>query len=678
MKVTYNWLKDFVLIEISPSELAKKLTMAGLEVTSLEEKEGDFIFEMEITSNRPDLLSVFGIAQEVAAITGKKLKVGARCSVFGIRYSGKCQTLEIKIEDKKDCPLYTAQIIRNVKVGPSPEWLRKRLELIGCRSVNNLVDITNYILFSWGEPLHAFDLDKLKSNIIFVRRAKAEEKIITLDNEERTLNPEILVIADEEKSLAVAGIMGGRDTEVTEETKNVLLEAAIFNPTLIRRARQKLGLSTESSYRFERGLSLLIVEIASQQAVKLIQKLCGGRLIFLKKIGKLPSKKVSVYLDCNRVNKVLGTKISSSHIQRILKNLSFKIEEKKKDKFFVEVPPYRLDIKLEMDLVEEIARIYGYEKIPADLPKVIPQVSFYNLRDLVLKIKQILTGLGLQEVITYSLINRDLISFLKIEPKQVITIVNPLNKEQEILRPSLISGLANCIAYNLNQKQNYIRIFEIAKRFFLDGSSLQEELTLGLALCGQRSVWQGENFIQEKVSFLNLKGILEVIFSRLGINEYKFIAQENKLEIDLYIKELKIGKLRKLEKEFLDYLDIKNKAVFVAEISLEKILSFAKIERKFKSLPRYPGIWRDISLVVKEEVPLEKIKEVIFASAGSMLEEIELIDYYKGKQIEPNFKGLTLSLGYRCLERTLTEAEIIPIHENIIQALKEKLNARIR
>ncbi len=300
MKVTYNWLKDFVEIRLNPRQLADKLTMAGLEVTSLEEKDGDFILEIEVTSNRPDCLSVIGIAREVAAITNKKLKLPrlVHSSQFTAHSESKKQKypqlFSIKIKDKKDCPLYTAKIIKDVKVAPSPARMKKRLEIISCRSVNNIVDITNYILFETGEPLHAFALDKLNSEKIVVRRAQNNEKIITIDGQERALPSDTLVIADKERAVAIAGIMGGKDTEVTESTKTVLLEAAIFNPVIIRRQRQKLGLQTDSSYRFERGIDLETAGFASWRATQLIQEITGGRCILAKSSRPAKIKKRSI------------------------------------------------------------------------------------------------------------------------------------------------------------------------------------------------------------------------------------------------------------------------------------------------------------------------------------------------------------------------------------------------
>ncbi len=686
MKITYNWLKDFVEIKISPQALADKLTMAGLEVTSLEERDGDVVFEIEVTSNRPDWLSVAGIAREAAAITNSKVKfpatkIGGSAKNFGGKiknFKKEKLAFKIEIQDKNDCPLYTAKIIRDVKVRPSPDWLRKRLELVGCRSVNNIVDITNYVLFELGEPLHAFDLDKMNQDAILVRRAKVNERMTTIDGEQKILNPDTLVIADKIKAVAIAGIMGGRDTEVTESTKNILLEAAVFNPIIVRRARQALGLQSESAYRFERGVDSAIVENASLRAAALIEELACGRCVLIKSSAKPKTKKKSIGLDTSTVQKILGVNIAPVKIKRILSSLGFKT----KNNFRVEIPAHRQDVNLEIDLIEEIARILGYEFIPATLPRLSlkSNIALEEEQGLASLIKNILVGLGLNEVITYSLIDKDLLrSFGMEQGSGVIEILNPLSKEQEILRPALIPSLAKCVAYNLNQKQGYINVFEIAKVFSGVKEKPEEQPVLGIALCGQRSLWFNQGHIQDEVGFLHLKGILETLFQRLGIKkeEYKFIG-ENSYEFEVRVKEVKIGMLRKLEQAILDRLDIKNKEVFALEIALEKLCPGIRINKKFMPLARYPGVSRDISLVLKEDIPVERVIKLIVEQGTKLLQEAETTDYYKGKQIEPGFKGLTISCLYSSSERTLTEAEINPIHSGIIQALKDQLQVKIR
>jgi len=698
MKVTYNWLKDFVEIKISPQALADKLTMSGLEVTSLEERSRDFVFEIEVTSNRPDCLSVIGIAREVAAITGKKLKVDSRDSVIGYRLLGEHRTpntehrnIGIKIEDKKDCPLYTAKIITDVKVGPSPTWLKKRLELIGCRTINNIADITNYVLFEWGEPLHAFDLDKLVgpscypdvSPEIVVRRARKSEEIVTIDGIERLLDENILVIASgvrgtTNRVVAVAGVMGGKDTEVTKDTKNVLLEAAVFNPTLIRHARQILGLQSESAYRFERGIDLKIVDTASLEATALISAKKEGKLVSAKSSGTTYTKKKNILLDTQRVTKILGTQIKSNQIKEILINLGFQVKPGRKNSFMIGVPSFRGDVNLQIDLIEEISRIFGFTKIPATLPAIKPQVATYTIRESVSLIKNILIGLGLNEVITYSLIAKELLAEFNLkEDLPAIEILNPLSKEQAVLRPILALSLAQSISYNLNQKQENANIFEVAKVFKEEGGA-GEELTLGIALCGTKSYFiSGGGTLKDSVGPLHVKGILEVVFRRLGINNYSFKPNQDN-QVMVLVKQEKIGGILCLPNNILERLEIKNKEVCVAEISLDRLYPSISLKKKVAPLPLYPGITRDMSLVLKEEILVEDILETIREKADPLLKKVEIVDYYRGKQIPPGSKGLTISCLYRSDERTLTEAEITPLHQNIALLLTKEFNAQIR
>ncbi|MGE5197051.1 MAG: phenylalanine--tRNA ligase subunit beta [Deltaproteobacteria bacterium] len=681
MKFTYNWLKDFVDIKLRPEQLAHKLTMAGIEVESVEEVGGDFVFEAEITSNRPDWLSVFGIAREIAAITSSKLKA-QNSKLKKLPWGKEKPRLEIKIEDKRDCPLYNAKIILGVKVIPSPRWLRERLELVGCHSVNNIVDITNYIMFSWGQPLHAFDFDKLEAGGIIVRRAKPGEKLTLIDGQEKLLDQGILVIADKRRCLAVAGVMGGKDTEVEETTRNVLLEAAAFNPPLVRQGRRALALQSESSYRFERGVDLKHTERISSLATVLIGEIAGGNPV-LNKSSAYPKTKIKVLeLNADEVRNVLGAdKISTARVKNILDNLGFGAKAKTKNKLTVTVPSHRQDVNLQADLIEEVARIFGYENMPTTLPAIMPQISSDSARDLVYKAKNILTGLGLHEVVTYSLIDNELLkNFAGQEGSEIVEILNPLSKEQEILRPVLIPSLIGCVAYNLRQKQASINIFEIAKIYTKSGPQVQEKNVLGIALCGRKSIWleQDQSPVHDEVGFLHLKGILEVLFQRLGIRGYGFARGANSDEFEVSVKNAKIGTLLKLRRETLDKFDIKNKEVFAAQVDFDKLSSLAQLNAAFKPYPRYPGISRDISLVLKEDIPVEQVMESITARGEGLLQEAEITDYYKGKQIPAGFKCFTISCLYCSDKRTLTEAEVNPIHSAVIDALKNKFQAGIR
>lgn len=728
MKITYNWLKDFVEIKISPKALADKLTMAGLEVTSFEEKDKDSVFEIEVTSNRPDCLSVIGIAREVAAITGKKL-TGEPVSQLA---SSNRQTrkpanpLTIIIENRKDCPLYTAKIIRNVKVGPSPDWLKKRLELVGCRSVNNIVDITNYILFEWGQPLHAFDLDKLVSQssgkpvsglacspvsqlTINIRRAVEGEEIVTIDAVKRILTKDILVIASEinpptrqpanpqtDNPIAMAGIMGSKDTEVTESTKNILLETAVFAPILIRKARVKLCAQTDSSYRFERGIDSAKLKDISWRAVELILSLAQGECVLAKDCGRPAVKKKKVNLDSLSLQRILGSNIARPAIKKILANLGFKAKTLAENKFSVEIPAHRQDINLEIDLIEEVSRVFGYKNIAPTLPAVVPQINARHIsklprlswpatfylkegRDLVSLIKNTLVGLGLNEVITYSLVGKDLLQiFGNAKAPLAIEVLNPLSKDQEALRPALTPSLSRCIAYNLNQKQEVISIFEVAKVFSQRLSQVpQEELTLGIGLCGIKSLLLEQGVVKDKLGVLHLKGIIETLFARLGVEGYKF-NWEDSYRLAVYAQEERIGSILRLPEAICDKLDIKNKDVILGEFSLDILLNRINLSKRFVKLPIYPGITRDISFILKEDITLKDIVGAVKEKAGHLLKEVKLIDYYKGRQIPCGFKSLTISCLYRSDERTLTESEINPMHSLAVGVLMERFSAKIR
>ncbi|MBU1727543.1 MAG: phenylalanine--tRNA ligase subunit beta [Candidatus Omnitrophica bacterium] len=684
MKFTYNWLKDFVDVKLSPQALAERLTMTGLEVTSLDEREGDFIFEIEITSNRPDWLSVVGIAREVAAITGKKLKAPHLRS----KGTGKLRRqlpFSIKIEDKKDCPLYTAKIMHGVKVGPSPDWLKKRLELIGCRSINNIVDITNYILFTYGEPLHAFDLDKMASQSgIIVRRAQKAEEIVAIDGEKRILDEDILVIACASDSsigrpVAIAGVMGGKDTEVTEGTVNILLEAAVFNQVVIRKARQKLALQTDSSYRFERGLDSETAVSASWKAVDLIQDLAGGNLALSKEYGLMKAKGKVINLDLELTNDILGVEIPAFRVKQILESLDFKVKAGGKNRLVVAVPSHRQDSGLPEDLIEEISRVFGFENIPMSLPLVLPRPTIRSARDLVSIIKHTLAALGLNEVITYSLVDKGLLEAFHIDAQtSAPEIQNPLSIEQEVLRPLLAPSLARCLAHNLNQRQESVDIFEVANTFNNSPSGLKQELCLAIALCGTKRLLLESGVIDDKSGFLHLKGVMEALFERLAIGEYDFAFEDNSSIIGISVAGEKIGMMFSPEKSSLEKIDIKNKDVFIAELSLDALLAKMGPARKFIPLPKYPAITRDSSFILKEDILVQELINVAIEKGQPFLKHASVTDYYKGKQIPEGYRGLTISCVYRSDSRTLTEEEVAPVHSQICAALSEQFGAKLR
>jgi len=681
VKVTYSWLKDFVDIKISPKELADKLTMAGLEVVSLEElgkpacpAGRDFVFEIEITSNRPDWLSILGVAREISAITGSRLKSAKSPTV---KLKG-LKPVEISVAESTDCPFYSAMIIRGVKVVASPEWLKKRLESLGCRSVNNIVDITNYVLFESGQPLHAFDLDKLSQQAIHVRRARPKESITIIDGQQKILDNEVLVIADKNRAVAIAGVMGGKDTEVTDATCNILLESAVFNPIVVRRGRQKLGLQSESAYRFERGVDLENAQSATFSALKLISALAFGKPYAYKSLGSIRQAKSAINLEMDYISRVLGISLSVLKVKQILSGLGFTVKVRGKNILTVKIPGFRQDVKTQIDLVEEVARIYGYEKIPLSLPAVKPHKSIPSNREVVSDIKIILQGLGLQEAITYSLVERGLLAKSGIKKDaQPVEILNPLSKEQEVLRFSLLPSLIRTLAYNLNQQQEYINIFEVANVFSAKPDSAEEALSLGIALCGARPFFIKQSLVKDEVTILHLKGILESLLNKLGVKSYDF-SPRGENQVSIIIDQQEVGFMASLNEQILSSFDIKNKQVILGEINLGKLFSHISLAKKFTTIPKYPAIARDISFVVKEEVSIRELLTAIEGKGAPLLSLAKVVDYYQGKQIPPGFRGLTVSCTYRAPERTLTEEEVAPLHNAICTLLEERFGIKLR
>ncbi|MDP1853320.1 MAG: phenylalanine--tRNA ligase subunit beta [Candidatus Omnitrophota bacterium] len=701
MKTTYNWLKDFVEIKLSPQALAEKLTMAGLEVKAIEPKDGDFVFEVEITSNRPDWLNVIGIAREVAAITGKKLQAASpkpqakkslRPEACGLKL------FSVQIENRKDCPLYTATIIEGVKVTPSPEWMQKRLRAVGLRPINNVVDITNYILYETGQPLHAFDLDKLTSckPEIIIRRAKKGEEIVTIDGLKKVLNENILVIADANKPIAVAGITGGKNTEVSEETKNILLESAQFDPLVVRRGVRALGISSDSSYRFERKVDTEGVGIATQRAVELITELCGGEIISCQTQGiKKPRlKKKKIKLSIEKCERILGIALSAAKIKQILSALGFKLAACSLQLAAVYVPSFRQDVSIEEDLIEEVARVYGYDKTPSTLPYIQPRIiEALKLKHLAghsvdarltREIKNILTASGFSEVINYSLASRDALRKNRAEGLiQPVEIENPLSKDQEILRPDLFSSLLASTAYNLNRKNSRIRIFELGRVFGAKNNSCpSESLALGLAMHGKLDLdWQSPG--RREAGFFDLKGCLEQMFSKLGIDGYRFIAEESPLfkqgvSFAIMLDAEKIGLIGEVDAAILENYDIKQKNIFIAQVSLQGVARRFSAIKAFKPYSQYPSIRRDISLVIKKDTPFSDVREIALASAGGAVSEVSLLEEYCGKQVAEGVKNLLISLEYISSERTLKDEEVDVLHKQILDNLVERLGIKIR
>ncbi len=626
----------------------------------------DVILDLEVTPNRGDCLSVIGISREIATLTSYHLRVPP--SFLRKGKMGPAHLMNIQIQDPDLCPYYSARLIRNVKVESSPLWLWRYILISGGKPINNIVDITNYILWEMGQPLHAFDYSVLKERKIIVRRAKKKEILITLDGVKRELSEDMLVIADSTSAVAVAGIMGGENTQVQSYTQDVLLEAAYFNPVSIRRTSRRLGLATEASSRFEKGVDPLMVRKALDRASLLIQEIAGGKMEQgLWEEGKVPWRKREISFRPSRARRILGNRITSPQMKKILTRLTFGVEGGRIWKVWI--PSFRSDIRREIDLIEEVARVYGYGRIGAELPPLgdgePPEDQEERIRG---KIRQILKGLGFFEVIGVSFSSEDIFKKAHLPLKMGIRVRNPLSSQQEILSSHLFPHLLEIASYNLNQGESHLRIFELDD-VFQKVPNLKEKLTLGGLI------------LESNFDFLSLKGIAQTLLEGLNIEGVEFISCScpyfSFKERVLIKKEgLIMARLGRLSRDLADGFEVPS-SIYLFEFEVNSLCSQSRPVQRFRPLPRFPALERDLSLVVKEEIPAQKVRDCIIESAGKWLEEVKLFDLYRGGSIPAGYKSLAYSLTFRSPRRTLTDNEVDRVQQRIIHSLK-KLGVSLR
>ena len=661
------------------------LTMAGLEITSITDIDGDHIMEIEVTPNRPDCLSVLGIARELSAASGIAIKLPDSVKKNFVKKTSARGNVKIEVVDRHACPRYVGCIMKNVKVGSSPKWLIDRLNAMGVRSVNNVVDITNYALFELGQPLHAFDLDKLKGKRIVVRRARKGESIVTIDGINRVLSPNILVIADEVRPIAVAGIMGGKDTEITSKTSNILIESACFEQVVIRKACRELGLASESSYRFERGVDQGMIFASSVRAQELVKEIAGGKTAGgMSDIGPGIEKEKEITLSLDDVARILGIDISPERIKDIFKRLNLG-PIKKKDKISVTVPSYRQDLNRDIDLIEEIARLYGYDKVPPRLPSFTPQKTYQlekRTTSLENEIRKILCGAGLNEIMTYSLTSRDSIEYLGISLENLVSLRNPMSSQQEIMRPSLLSELLGVLNWNLNRKNTLLQLFELNKVYIMNKESGQadEIMRLSIGICGNKpGNWKEK---PRDLDFFDLKGIIEILMDSLGAAGYRLektehLSLKENMSIAINAGGRVCGAFGEVKEDVARKFDIKRK-VYLAEISLDALLGCANLKKTFVGLPKYPSVKRDIAILLDDTINASSIYDVIKEEARQLVKSVEVFDLYKGRQIQEGKKSLAYTIQYRSDERTLNDKEVNDIHKKVQDALIKRLGAQIR
>ncbi len=643
----------------------------------------DYVLEIGITPNRPDALSHIGIARELSAITKKKFvlpKIDFDESEDSIH-----NYLRVIIENEKDCPRYCARMVRNVRVKESPNWLKNYLMNVGIRPINNVVDVSNFVMLEMGQPLHTFDAKLVEGGKIIVKNADNNERFVTLDGKERILDSSMLMICDAKKKIAIAGVMGGANSEITETTKDVIIESAYFNPKSIRRTSKKLGLSSESSYRFERGVDYKNTLIAANRAAQLIAELTGGEIIggYIDE-NPVMFDDVTVELRISRTNKILGIELTRDDIADILQRLGIQVQKSNGDVLICVIPSFRPDLTREIDLIEEVARIYGYDRIPGD-SRVSFEISINKIQQrLDDKIRDILSGYGLYEVINNTLLSEDEANF---DGLKRVKILNPISQELSSLRPSLIPGMLKTVSLNHRFGEFDLQLFEIG-RVMVSKKDIVEKVDdyvelekLGICITGKLvdKNWK-ENAIQSDIFYL--KGLVEALLEKLSLDNVSFssyYANENEfysIEIKIYVDKTYIGSLYKMNDKYLMKFDIE-KPVFTAELDLGLIKSIPKKQVEFKRLSNFPKVERDISFFVNNDIPYENIEQVIWKASDKLLINVYLFDLYFDPK-KSDKKSLALRLEFQSYEKTLTAEEVENRVNRIISALEKEFHAELR
>ncbi len=657
----------------------------------------DAVIEVDLTPNRPDCASVRGLAREISSFTGSDLRPLVE-QVTPL--SGTNTGFSVSIEEPALCPRYAARKLTGFHIGPSPEWMQQRLSAVGMRPINNIVDITNYVMLESGQPLHAFDFDCLKGQAIMVRRPRdGETELVTLDDNTRSLEADTLLICDAERPVALAGVMGGLNSEITDKTTALLLESACFDPVSIRRTARRLGIPSEASYRFERGVDPDLADKALQRAVDLMVELTGAKADpdgHDQYPGKKPLLKVPLRMA--RLNTLLGMNVSRDEVVRLLSSIGFELTPLDAGQFEVLIPSFRVDIEREVDLVEEVARLIGFDNIPATQPIIrMDSPAEDPMRKLCREIGHNLTSQGFYQAINYSFVapvHHDMAALAGDDPRRrTIRLLNPLNEDQAVLRTLLLPGLLENIERNSNFQHTDIRLFETGKIFLArNADELPEErMQLCAVMSGQRyPKAEPLYFSGQKSEFTDIKGALIQLLWRLGypISQSQGLSLEKDQKANQpYVKTdaclaihagpRVIGHVGAVATAVLKAFTIKQ-PVYFFELDLEELLSMPRQERHFAALSRFPSTSRDISLVVPEEFAAGDLLAAVLGQKQKYVESTQLFDVYRGEPLSPGEKSVSLSITYRSPSSTLDDASVDKIHNKIVQALMQQFNARYR
>ena len=643
----------------------------------------DVVLELEITPNRPDCLSMIGVAREISITTGNPLRlpeVNVQQETTDIH-----NLTSITIEDSDLCPRYAARVIRGVKIAPSPAWLQRQLEAIGVGTINNIVDITNYVLMEYGHPLHAFDYHRLTENRIVVRRAKPGEKLKTIDAEERELTPDMLVIADAKNPVALAGVMGGFDSEITDQTVDVLLESAYFHPPSIRKTSKALGMHTEASHRFERGVDPEGVVPAINRAAQLIAEIAGGE-ICSGIVDAYPGKPeaINITLRPERANFVLGTEIAPDDMRDILTRLGFIVS----DTFGVTVPTCRPDVRQEIDLVEEIARVYGFDNIPTTLPRgdiPIPQVD--PKEDLRERVKSYLLQCGMMEAMNYAFYHPNVFDRIHLEStdplRQAVQIANPLTEDQSIMRTTLLPSLLANAQRNRNHQINDVQFFECSKVFIPNGTDEypnEPERVAGIIAGNLGAGVYGDPL--RPADFFDIKGVVEGMLNRCGISDYIITHTDHPTfhpgrRAEIHIEDKTLCVLGEAHPEVLENYDLPHKA-YLFELDFERLVNAVEPMKQFEPIPIYPSVNRDLAIVLDADTPANRPTEIIKSAGGELVSGLHLFDVYTGEQVPEGKKSLAFAIEYRSGTETLTDEVVDRVHGGILEQLERELGATLR
>ena len=649
----------------------------------------DTVLDIGVTPNRSDCLSIVGVAREVAAVTGKELRYPP--SVVAENDEEIQGITSVSIEDPDLCPRYTARVIKNVRIGPSPFWMRRRLEAVGLRSINNIVDVTNFVMMELGQPLHAFDFRFLEEGRIVVRRSRAGETFVSLDEKERVLRADTLMICDGVKPVAIGGVMGGLNSEIQKDTEMILLESAYFNPSSIRRTSRGLAMGTDAAFRFERGIDPEGVIRALDRAAGLMAELSGGTVCrgVIDQYPRIIATAKDIPLRLKRIRDILGVAVEEADVVRILRNLKMTIEPAGEGTFRVTPPTCRVDIAREIDLIEEIARVHGYDRVPATLPAVSVIAGVANGKSTVeAQVREIMTGAGYQEVINYSFVSPDAVDQLGLpetdERRLHVRIRNPLTEEQAVMRTTLVQSLLSNVRRNADVGCFDLKIFETGRTFIRQGEGKQprEHNRAAFLITGRRyeDRWHFQGL---QADFYDLKGCVENILDtlRIAVPSFREGVQEPFLHsgksCGVFGGEAQIGFLGEVHPDVLARMDLTG-TVIVCELDMDLLAENFSAKAAFRNIPRFPSSSRDVAFLVRREVAAAEMLRSATDSLEELLEKVQIFDVYESENIPAGMKSLGLRFSYRGADRTLTDDEVNEVHARIVQKIVHATGASIR